>query len=72
MESWLSPCTKSKKEHARSVFEAKVADDLFMDSDEEPKGTVLAEQQALEDAEEKVTAADAKWLELREDVNFLR
>ena len=60
MESWLSPCDKSKKELARAVFEAEVAEDLFIDSDKEPKGTVLAEQQALADAEEKLAAADVQ------------
>ena len=69
---WFSPCTKSKKEHAQTIFKAKVSEDLFIDSGKEPEGTVLAEQQALADAEEKVTAADAKRSELREDVKYLR
>ena len=58
MESWLCLYTKSKKEHARAVFKAKVAEDLIIDLDKEPEGTVLAEQQALADAEEKFAAAD--------------
>jgi len=56
----LSPCTESEKEHTQGVFEAKVAKDLFIDSDVKPKGTVSAEQQALADAEDKVAAADAQ------------
>ena len=60
MGSWLSPCAESKNDHAQGVFEAKVAKDLFIDLDEEPKGTVLAEQQALAYAEEKLAAADVQ------------
>ena len=68
LESWLSPCTKSKKENTHAVFKGKVAEDLSIDSDKEPEGTVSEVQKALADAEEKVTAADAKSLELRDDV----
>ena len=68
----VEPLLNPKKEHARVVFKVKVTEDLFLDLDEEPKGTVSAEQQALADAEEKVTAADAKRSELREYVKYLR
>ena len=44
----------TEREHAQAIYEDEIVKVVFIATDKEPKGTILAEQKALADAEERV------------------